>query len=122
MIGRIVVGPTDAAVYAPLALRDTVRALPWRRWDRAQRCWRIPARGLVDDAVHDLRAAGCDRVYRGWEPGATSWADEFCLAVGPTQLDAIRRGLPGIFGDDDPMAADLADVMRRAISRAMQRL
>jgi hypothetical protein len=46
MIGRIVVGPTDAAVYAPVALRDTVRALPWRRWDRAQRCWRCSAKNV----------------------------------------------------------------------------
>jgi len=102
---RILVGTSDAKVYAPFNVKDVCRSMPGRSWDKVARCWLIPS-VFVDEAANVLRAAGCT-VYvtrpngEPWTSGRAGaghratpgdrWAELLLEAVGPDRADAVFR-------------------------------
>ncbi len=129
---RIVVGPVEAKVYVPIAIKDIVKSIPGRRWVPATRCWVVPL-AFVDETANALRTAGCTVFVTHpdgspWSSGRASaghrstpgpdWAGALLQAVGPERADRVFNALsrilhPDTTGGDGALMAALNDARRR---------
>lgn len=128
---RVVVDDHIASLYVPFALKDVVKTLPGRRWDKARKCWLVST-VFVDEAANALRAAGCTvfvtradgsawtsgRAGAGHRatPGA-DWAESLLDAVGPAQAEAVFKALTRVLhpdaGGDHVLMSQLNEARRK---------
>jgi hypothetical protein len=111
---RILVESERARIYAPYELREVIKSLPGRSWDRDRKCWWIST-ALVDEAANVLRVSGCEvfvtrpdgSAWSSGRPGAgirgepgSGWADLLLEAVGPSRRDQVFRALAKVLHPD----------------------
>jgi len=102
----IVVDGADLLVFAPYELRDTIKALPRRRWDPTRKCWRplleaLRRHGSVDD-----------------QTDSTGWISDLFAVVPTRHRERVYRALavachPDTGGSNALMARLNAEYDRR---------
>lgn len=115
-IARIVVQGLTADVHSPFEMKDILRSMPDRQWDKKRKCWVIGTT-FVDMCADALRQGGCT-VYvtthtgQPWTSGqqrarhghratpAPDWVNQAFNAVAPANVPHLRRGLLAAFHPD----------------------
>ena len=111
---RLIVEAGQVQVFAPYALKEIIKSLPNRRWDKLGKCWIIPVRH-ADLCGNALRAAGCEVFLTRpdgtpWTSGrpdaghrstpGPDWAEGLLDAVGPQRIDKVYRALSRVLHPD----------------------
>lgn len=108
---RIVRSLLEAQVFSPFEAKDVIKALPTRRWDKAEKCWVIPntdipllqmtlqSAGFVTWVVDDPTGSG--------NPGGSSsakgtgtWADRMFAELEPPLAEKAFKALLRVLHPD----------------------
>ena len=128
-------GGEPALCFAPVNLREVIRAFPSRRWDDMRCCWLVPMDQL--DVIADvLRATGCEvfvtlpdgepwiddtRPHGARSTPADSWADNMFATLDPERHGDVYRGLARELSYDDAFMRELNAASIRAHQRTAAR-